>query len=399
MVRQMTLRQNSLLLLLVSTFVITACGGGELDVDDSNNEGEAVDIANNGSNVATNNSTDPVVSPNVDPNIDPNVDPGQDPDVIEPSDVPNQGWIGGACADATACEYENATCLTDYPGGTCSLDCDQFCPDQDGTNSITFCIEKDGAGTCVSRCDYDLYPDAGCREGYACRIRERFNDSSMQQAVCVPETDPTPNATTTCLQELDRRGIIWAPWNYTTQTASNGAQCTIGDPIRVSSPVNGVDYRYYSSDTPSAMSMACELALALDELGDVLKEYEIDTVLHIGTFNCRPISGSNNLSQHSYGLAIDIFGFEDVSNERYILEDHWEHDTTAPQGAKARVLYEIGQAMHDQQIFNIVLTPNFNSAHDNHFHVDLTAGGNFIGVSNELPEYWIGNDRDVCPGH
>lgn len=367
---------------------IVACGG-ELDVE------EGVDIQDGTAGFQPDDDDQSEDDP-VDPPDDMEPDDSE-PEVVEPSDVPNDGWIGGACESPADCEYDDSTCLADYPGGTCSQACDQFCPDRDGTNSITFCIEEDGAGACVSRCDYDLFPDVGCREGYKCQIRERFNDPSTQQGVCVPEDAENPDATTSCLRELDERGIIWAPWDYQTQTASNGAQCTIGDPIRVSSPVNGIDYRYYSQQTSSAMSMACELALALDDLGNVLEEHQIDTVLHIGTYNCRPISGTSRLSQHSYGMAIDIWGFEGVDGTRYVLEDHWEHDTENPQDPKARKLYDIGQAMHRERIFNIVLTPNYNAGHDNHFHVDLTAGGDFIGL-HEWPEYWIGDDRpELCP--
>jgi hypothetical protein len=145
------------------------------------------------------------------------------------------------------------------------------------------------------------------------------------------------------------------------------------------------------------MSMACELAVALHRLGDVLKEFQMKSVLHIGTFNCRKISGSSSLSQHSYGKAIDIWGFEDTSNTRYVLEEDWQHNTTSFSTDKARVLYEIGQRMNSDRIFNIVLTPNYNAAHDNHFHVDLTTGSNFIGLQ-QWPEYYIGDDRwELCP--
>jgi hypothetical protein len=30
------------------------------------------------------------------------------------------------------------------------------------------------------------------------------------------------------------------------------------------------------------------------------------------------------------------------------------------------------------QVWNIALTPNYNAAHRDHFHVDLTAGSDFI---------------------
>ena len=33
--------------------------------------------------------------------------------------------------------------------------------------------------------------------------------------------------------------------------------------------------------------------------------------------------------------------------------------------------------MYSANLFDVILTPNYDSAHDNHFHVDLS-GSNFI---------------------
>jgi hypothetical protein len=257
-------------------------------------------------------------------------------------------------------------------------------------NSVTFCVgTTQGAGLCVSRCDYDLYPDSGCREDYDCRILPRHNDSATTQGVCVPaDSNQGPDPDTDCLQGLEDAGVVWDHWDYETRYA-DGLACTIPDPIRVQSPIEGVRYRYTSHENPAPMSMGCPLALALVRLGRVLREYDIVEVIHIGTFNCRKISGTNELSQHSFGLAIDIYGFVDSRGEDYILERDWEHDTDSPQDPKAQLLYEVAQRMYEDRIFNIVLTPNFNSGHDNHFHVDLTAGAHYIGYGTD-DQYHIG---------
>lgn len=308
--------------------------------------------------------------------------PDVEPD-IPTGPIPNEGWIGGPCASPADCEHvESPLCLTgaDYPGGQCTEACDRFCPDLDGENSVTFCIDVDGQGRCASRCDFDLYPGEGCRDGYACRIVGRYNEASTQNSTCVPTSWESVDANTACRQRLDELGIIWSPWDYTTQTAEGtNLACTVSDPIRVSSPINGVEYRYYNQDTPGTMAVTCNLALALHRLGDILRPRGVRAVLHIGTFNCRRISGSQSLSQHAHANAIDIWGLERDDGSRAILEQHWEHDTTNPQTANGRLLYEVAHAMYDQRVFNIILTPNYNAAHDNHFHVDLTDGSHYIG--------------------
>lgn len=346
---------------------------------------------------------DPMDDPKDDPKDDPMEDPKDDP--ITDADAPNKGWIGGACQSKAQCTFDDAICLSAADGftdGTCSQACDKFCPDRDGNNSVTFCVATDNGGRCLSRCDFELYEGQGCRQGYLCQVEERQNDPGTKVASCVPESWRDASPQSMCLAGITQNGVIWSSWDYTTRSpdGDSSLRCTIDEPIRVTSPINGVTYKYYNKTTSSPMSMGCELADALHKLGNVLKRYDITEVLHIGTFNCRKISGSSNLSQHSHGRAIDIYGFIDSKGERYILEDHWEHDKTSNFTTdKARILYEIGQAMHTERIFNIVLTPNYNAGHDNHFHVDLKPGSNYIGLTQ--PEYYFGHDRwnEFCPGH
>ena len=123
--------------------------------------------------------------------------------------------------------------------------------------------------------------------------------------------------------------------------------------------------------------------LAVYELPGLLREYGISEVAHIGTYNCRVIPGTSTLSRHGYGDAIDLGSFFTNSGEEYNLVRDWQHNTTSFSTEPARILYEIGQQMHARGIFNIVLTPNFNAAHDNHFHVDLTPGGDYHGKVDE----------------
>ena len=276
-----------------------------------------------------------------------------------------------------------------------------FCPDRDGTHSVTFCASVDGEDSCISRCDMTLYPDMGCREGYVCRLKQRVGDAGTSVAACVPSWDEDVQMLSMCMESLGTRGVMWQPWDHTPES-SGGQRCTVDDPVLAGPSVHGVEYRYYSASSGSAMRASCDLTDALWRLGEVLAEYQITQVLHIGTYNCRAIAGTSRLSEHSFADAIDIWGFVDAQGERYILEEHWEHDTDAPSTHKGRVLYEIAHKMHDQRIFHTILTPNYNTAHDNHFHVDLKAGASFLGAS-PWPDFYLGNDEarwhEACPGH
>jgi hypothetical protein len=36
------------------------------------------------------------------------------------------------------------------------------------------------------------------------------------------------------------------------------------------------------------------------------------------------------------------------------------------------VLYDFVHKLHDDRVFNVILTPEYNAAHADHFHMDLT---------------------------
>ncbi|MBU1537758.1 SUMF1/EgtB/PvdO family nonheme iron enzyme [Myxococcota bacterium] len=142
----------------------------------------------------------------------------QDPVTVCLDPWPNEGWIGGLCQGVEQCLYTDALCLEGEPfGGLCSQACTQYCPDsEEPNNAVTFCVENPesaGEGICVSRCDLSLFPGTGCREGYVCVVKPRFNQSSVSQSVCLPPGDdppvctesdvPQPNAGVTAPAGLD----------------------------------------------------------------------------------------------------------------------------------------------------------------------------------------------------
>lgn len=316
--------------------------------------------------------------------------------MLPPDPNINAGWIGGPCQQDADCAYEGGICLPEeggYPRGMCTQDCDRFCPDQDGM-PVTFCIGGVlmTSGGCVQRCDYLAFQGTGCRPGYSCVTRSRYQESSTSNGVCLPteqvgEPDPVmpPPGSSECIRQLAALGLNFEYNGDQRESPGGNASltCEVDDAVRVQNPINGVVYRYIESSSASALYGSCELMLAVYELSALLREYDIVEVGHIGTYNCRVISGTSTLSRHGYGDAIDLGSFFDSSGEEYNLVRDWQHNTTNFTNDKARILYEIGLQMHERDIFNIVLTPNYNAAHDNHFHVDLTPGSDYHGKMDE----------------
>ena len=77
-------------------------------------------------------------------------------------------------------------------------------------------------------------------------------------------------------------------------------------------------------------------------------------------------------------LALDFCRDRYDDGKVFNVEDHWEHDTTTPSTEEGQFLYNLAYDLFNAGVFNIILTPNYNSVHDDHFHMDLTPFGDFI---------------------
>ena len=112
----------------------------------------------------------------------------------------NPGFIGGACSNASDCDSDAFTatpsCVTSgFPNGMCTQECTPgtncSCPDEDLSPGSLFTatrpiVTDDGSPACASECDFDKSP-TGCRPGYACVLRQRYNAPESIYPVCLPD--------------------------------------------------------------------------------------------------------------------------------------------------------------------------------------------------------------------
>ncbi len=278
--------------------------------------------------------------------------------------------------------------MTDAPGGMCTEACDLYCPDADGYPT-TFCVDDGfldgqaaalGQGACHSRCDYLAFPGTGCRDGYGCVMAPRANEPNTEVYTCIAGAEPDPPSD--CQLELLALNVAFTPAVVadTSPDTHPNLVCHVEDPVRIHPPINGVDIFYYDGTATPNILMGCEGALALAQTAYDVGDQGVEAIRHIGTYNCRVIAGTDTLSQHAFGDAIDIYGFDMTSGESWTLIDDWEHETDDPVSPAAQFLYDVSLGWYDQWIWNVILTPNYNAAHDNHFHVDMTPGSHFRGA-------------------
>lgn len=187
----------------------------------------------------------------------------------------------------------------------------------------------------------------------------------------------------TCQDELALYGV-----EFTVGPDSQGVE----DPVTALIPINGVSYRVLGQANPrERMFGDCTLIRSLARGAAIFRARGIVEVADLGVYNYRCIGGGtppncpNGISQHAFATAIDIAGVTDANGEFASVNDDWvidpntEETCEAPtEGGKDGLLHELICALKAANTWTIVLTPNYNADHRNHFHVDLTPDANFI---------------------
>jgi hypothetical protein len=183
-----------------------------------------------------------------------------------------------------------------------------------------------------------------------------------------------------CLAALEERHI-----SFVSEEPKRGVEI----PIRLTGRVAGVLYR---TDFPDGERnhvpwevFDCRLVLSLDDFGEILRAHSVAEVRIFSAW--RPPSNNWPMTQwarrHEGALAIDVRELrKDTGETLNILEQFHgrlgaEQCSPAapapnPDSPEARELHAIVCAAAEAHLFNSILTPNYNPAHKNHFHLELT---------------------------
>jgi hypothetical protein len=190
---------------------------------------------------------------------------------------------------------------------------------------------------------------------------------------------------TPCQRKLDAAGVDYRATTVVPRSPEGHPDlvCGVDDPVWVAGTVHGVEFRRGKEKRPGRMLASCDLAVALGRLALQARKQGVTQIIHAGTTQCRPIGDSARLSQHAYGRAIDVLGFRTERHHTWSVSRDWEHDAAYPQTPKGKGLRELADAMHEDYVFNIVLTPEYNAAHADHFHFDLTPDRHYLSRGAE----------------
>ncbi len=210
------------------------------------------------------------------------------------------------------------------------------------------------------------------------------------QAPTTGPTDPPPT-TGTCLGDLTALGVAY------TNTTARG----VVDAVKLNGPVNGVLFANGETTNPSGDPMACEFVKKLWAFADLLKEHGVVRIGTLGSYcyrcccswsstnYCRgpsdPEPSCSSYSNHSWGRAVDVRYLWTASGQKWDINSNsdWTQSSSsttctsgiASQSGTSLTLYTIACQASARKIFGSVLTPNYNSAHRNHWHMDIGRSG------------------------
>ena len=149
------------------------------------------------------------------------------------------------------------------------------------------------------------------------------------------------------------------------------AQCHIRPRVNLTG-VGQSDIRDVETTCAIALRMAMWEQHSLQPAAAEILETTITRIDHIGSYNCREIrttsGATGRMSTHATAEAIDIAGFQFANGSETRLIDDWESGD-----ANAQFLHAVRDGACDW--FRLTLSPDYNSLHADHFHLQSRGWG------------------------
>ena len=120
---------------------------------------------------------------------------------------------------------------------------------------------------------------------------------------------------------------------------------------------------------PMAAGFASWVRFDVDRAARSLLGSPLVKVETMGSYDCRTVAGTDKLSAHATASAIDVSGFVLANGRRITVLGNWLGGTLAERD----FLWAVRESACRR--FGMVLGPQYNAAHRNHFHIEHTPGG------------------------
>ena len=117
---------------------------------------------------------------------------------------------------------------------------------------------------------------------------------------------------------------------------------------------------------PLAEAMAGWARFGVDRAARQVLGSPLVRIETMGSYNCRDVAGTERRSAHATANAIDVSGFDLADGRRITVRGDWH--SASPQVRQFLTLIHSSACRR----FGTVLGPNYNAAHADHFHVELS---------------------------
>lgn len=140
----------------------------------------------------------------------------------------------------------------------------------------------------------------------------------------------------------------------------------VDTPVRITGPVGGI---HYPSLGRRSLECDCRFALALLRAAPILRNLGV-TEMHFSSAYRYTRAPSGRLSRHAYGLALDVHRVTVAGELLWISRDY---QVALGDGCRgdSPALNRMACLMKKWGLFDRVLTPDYNEAHHNHFHLAI----------------------------
>lgn len=170
-----------------------------------------------------------------------------------------------------------------------------------------------------------------------------------------------------CKALLDRAGV-----DYVALEPGGADQCAYADAVRLRADDDAIVL------APAAVAPSCPVVAALklwewqvvQPAAQRIYGQPVRSIRHFGSYSCRRLYGRSqgDFSEHATADAIDIAAFQLEDGRQISVLGDWKGEGDDP-----AFLREVRDGACD--LFSTVLSPDYNAAHRDHFHLDQAERG------------------------
>ncbi|MCJ1962576.1 extensin family protein [Novosphingobium mangrovi (ex Hu et al. 2023)] len=151
-----------------------------------------------------------------------------------------------------------------------------------------------------------------------------------------------------------------------------GKGCSTVNTVRLSSLASDTASLGLTNLGPVTCTVATGFAgwarFGVDRAAEQILGSRIARIETFGSYNCRNVAGTAKRSGHATANAIDVSAFVLADGRRVSVLNDWD----AGSRAEKRFLRVVHESACKR--FGMVLGPDYNAAHANHFHLEATSG-------------------------